>query len=119
MIKISKEFFGKVDALSYRQSPKERMSQDLGTLFKEMLRKTGRDIKTLSEALSGHEKVTVDQLRMIELGKAYMLSRSILIRVFEFLPIDDSEGKNEASRLIRAICVPFSERRGVHFYSQR
>ena len=115
MIKIRKEFLERWGVLSYRLSPKDKMSRDLANLFKEMLRKTEQNIDTLAV----HVGVSVVQLEQIEGGKAYLLSRVTLLRVFEFLPIDDSEARRDTSRLINVISVTAAEKRKVHFYSQR
>ena len=93
---------------------KVRKSRELAILFGEMLRKTGRDIETLS----GNVRVPVGKLKQIAEGDAHKLNRETLLRVFEFLPIEDSEAKSQTSRLINTVSVPSREGRIV-CYRQR
>ncbi|HRH26881.1 MAG TPA: hypothetical protein PLZ99_01835 [Parcubacteria group bacterium] len=99
--------------MSHRLSPKERLSGELAILFKELRRKANQDIETIS----GHVRVSVLQLKQIESGRAYVLSQTLLLKVFEYLPIDDVQAREQASKLIQA--VGSSERRRLYYYSQR
>lgn len=106
---------------SHRLSPKEKASADLAAIFSELVKKTGKSLDTIS----GCVRVSVLQLKQIEGGKAYTLETSILLKVFEFLPIDDPEARIQVPRLIASVAsndrgrfYPHTQR-GFYFHSQR